>query len=235
MKKVVLASILFMTLFIFTGCGASVTSQTKFQQDGSGTRTISAVISAKDAKNLDGGFYELDLLLEEAAPEGVSIGRTMLENGDAKYQFSFHFNNIDEYNEIISKITGKQHNATWYNNSSVFLSDIEFSERECTYDLISWALDAFKNSKYSKFSSYFNLYEVTKNEVYYNDQIVFTGSTNPSFSVQTSPTVKRASMYSDYSYDGSWVKKLVIEFNEGALEAINLEDAKPNHIYVRRR
>lgn len=226
MKKVLLASLLFFTLLLLTGCGASVTSQTKFQQDGSGTRTISAVISASDAKNIDGGFYELDLLLEDAAPEGISVGRKMLENGDALYQFSFHFNTIAEYNQKISKIIGEEHNATWYSNSSVFSSDIVFSEEECTYDLIAWALDAFKESKYAKFSSHFTLYKVDKSEVYYNDELVFTGTTNPTFKVKVTPKVKQVSMYSDYNYDGTSQKKLVIDFEKDALEAINIEDAK---------
>ena len=226
MKKIVLLCILFSTLFLMTGCGASVTSKTKFNQDGSGTRTISAEISASDAKNLDGGFLELDQLLEEAAPEGVSINRLMQDNNDAIYQFTFHFDNIEEYNQKIYSITGKPHNATWYTNPSIFKSDVEFKEDDCTYELISWAIKAFKDSKYSKFTTYFKMYDVKANEIYYNDELVFSGTGNPYFTIKISPKVKKAAVYSAYDFNGERSKLLEIEFEQGSLEMINVEDVK---------
>ncbi len=214
-----------MSMLMLSGCGASVTSKTNFNSEGGGTRSISAVISASDAKNLPNGFEELDILLKQAAPDGITISRTNLENGDAKYQFSIQFGNIEEYNQKISSITGRSHNATWQTNENAFQSNVEFSEEDCSYELISWAVDAFKNSKYSAFASYFTLYEVTRNEMYFEDQLVYSGTGNPSFYVETSPKLIKASIYSDFSFEKQ-SKRIELLFENGSLDRIDLEAAR---------
>lgn len=214
-------------LMCFTGCGADVTSKLEFEADGSGSRTVYAVISEKDAKNLDNGFIELDEMLEDAAPEGVNLNRTMSDNGDATYQFIFHFDDIDDYNRQVKNITGKEHDATWYTDQeSVFNSDIQFHETQCTYDLIAWAIDAFKSSKYAAFSSNFTFYEVGENKVYYVGEEVYSGTDDPEFTKDMTPTVENVSMYSTYSYDGSKEKILLLQFEKGSLEKIDIDQAK---------
>lgn len=213
-------------LFCLTGCGADVSSETKFKKDGSGMRTVSAVISEDDAKNLDGGFATLDQYLEEAAPQGVNLERIMLENGDAKYQFIFYFKNIDDYNQKISEITGKSHEATWFTDKSIFVSDIQFREDDCTYDLIKWAIDAFKESEYASFLSNFTLYKVVNNKVYYEDELMFEGTGSQEFKKESAVSVKKTSLYSDYYKDGTLKKRLVLQFVHGGLEQIDLNQAK---------
>lgn len=227
MKKLILCLVVLMSMLMLSGCGASVTSKTDFNSEGGGTRAISAVISASDAKNLTNGFDELDTLLKQAAPSGVNVNRTNLDNGDAKYQFTIQFSNIDDYNQKISAITGTNHNATWYAGTNVFQSNVEFSEEDCTYQLISWAIDAFKDSKYSAFSSHFTLYDVTKSEFYFNNQLVYSGTGNPSFTVKTSPNLIKVNVYSDFSYDNE-SKKVELLFEQGSLERIDLENARRN-------
>lgn len=207
------------------GCGASVTSKTNFNSEGGGVRSISAIISASDAKNLSNGFEELDTLLKQAAPPEVTISRTNLDNGDAKYQFSIQFSSIEDYNQKVSAITGTSHNATWRTGTNAFLSSIEFSEEDCTYDLISWAIKAFKDSKYSAFSSYFTLYDVTENQFYFEDELVYSGTGDPSFRVEASPKLLRVNIYSDFSYDKQ-SKKVELLFEKGSLDKIDLEAAR---------
>ncbi|BBF44022.1 hypothetical protein lbkm_2710 [Lachnospiraceae bacterium KM106-2] len=225
MRRYRLLLLLVFVVFMMTGCGANVTSELKFNKDGSGSRKVTAVISESDSKNLDDGFYELDELLESAAPEGVSLGRTMMENGDAKYEFVFNFDDIDDYNKKVKAITGKDHDATWYTNDSVFLSDITFKESQCTKDLIGWALDAFKDSKYSSFASNFTLYQVGDNEVFYNDELMYEGTKDPSFTVQNAAKLITTSMYSDYNQDGTYSKKFILQFEKGSLDKIDLNAA----------
>lgn len=226
MKHRILFLVCILATLFLTGCGTEVTSKMKFNQDGSGVRTISALISGSDAKNLDGGFYELDTLLQEAAPEGVSIARENLDNGDAIYEFDIIFSNIDEYNQKVSQIIGKTHEATWLSGNTVFSSDIKFSEEECSYDLVKWAIDAFKDSKYAKWTSNFTAYGDGVNEIYYQDKLVFSGKGNPEFEVNTSPKVKTASMYSEFKYDGTYSKRIELQFEPGALDKIDIEQAK---------
>ena len=225
MKRFILGLLLLISMMMLSGCGASVTSKTSFNSEGGGTRSISAVISESDAKNLTNGFEELDILLKQAAPEGITINRTTLDNGDAKYQFSIQFSNIDDYNQKVSSIIGKSHNATWYSSSNVFMSNVEFSEEDCTYDLIAWAIDAFKDSKYSAFASRFTLYEVASNEFYFGDQLVYSGTGNPSFTVQTSPKLLKTNVYSNFSYDNE-SKIIELIFEKGSLDKIDLEAAR---------
>lgn len=212
-------------MLTLSGCGASVTSKTYFNSEGGGTRSITAIISASDAKNLTNGFDELDILLKQAAPDGITISRTNLDNGDAKYQFSIQFSNIEEYNQKITSITGESHNATWQTSENAFQSNVEFSEEDCSYELISWAIDAFKDSKYSAFASYFTLYDVTKNEMYFEDQLVYSGTGNPSFYVETSPKLIKANIYSDFSFEKQ-SKRIELLFEKGSLDRIDLEGAK---------
>lgn len=214
-----------MSVVFLAGCGASVTSKTNFNAQGGGTRFITAVISAGDAKNLTNGFEELDVLLEQAAPDEIKVNRTTLGNGDAQYQFSIQFSNIDDYNQKIASITGKSHNATWQTDANVFKTNVEFSEEDCTYDLISWAIDAFENSPYSAFASRFTLYDVVKNEFYFDDELVYSGTGDPSFTIESSPTLIKASVYSDFSYD-KVSKTVELSFAPGSLERIDLEKAR---------
>ncbi len=225
MKKFFFSILVLLCMFVLSGCGASVTSKTKFDQEGGGTRTITAVISASDAKNLKNGFDELDVLLRDAAPEGITVHRTNLSNGDAQYHFSIQFQNIQDYNNKISAITGTSHNATWYNTTNVFQSNVEFSEEDCTYELIAWAIDAFKNSDYSAFSNYFRLYEVSKNEFYFGEQLVYSGTGDPHFTLETSPKLKKVNVYTDFTYE-TQTKKVELLFDKGSLDRIDLEAAK---------
>lgn len=225
-RKVIVFCFVMFTMLFLTGCGkASVTSELKFNSDGSGSRSVYATISAADAESIEGGVGGLDTLLQEAAPEGVTIRRSDADSGDSIYQFTFFFDNIEQYNEKIKQITGKDHNATWYTNNSVFLSNIEFTEDDCTTDLIGWAVDAIKEKLGGWASKNLN-YELKKNEVYYNDTLEFSGTGNPQFVVQTAPKVTKVSVYTTYAFNGERTKKLKMQFEKGGLDRINLTDAK---------
>lgn len=224
-QKILILLAIFATLLL-TGCGAEVTSKIKFEEDGSGSRTVSAVISQSDSKNLEGGIIEVDKMLEEASPEGVNLNRTNLDNGDALYEFTFFFDNIQEYNKKVESITGKVHNATWYTKQSIFTSDIEFQEEECTYDLISWALEAFKSSKYAKWTVNLKPYEIGNTEIYLKDELVYKGVGNPSFTKQIATKVSSVSIYNNYDYNNKYSKQIVMQFAPGDLERMNIEEAR---------
>ncbi len=226
MKRLMLLTIALLGMLMLSGCGTQVTSVIEFNKDGSGKRVVSATISESDATNLEGGYYELDLLLEAKAPKEVNLIRTMKENGDAVYSFSFRFDNIDEYNQKVQEITGKAHDATWYSDTSVFLSDIEFRESQVTYDLVKWAIDAFNESEYSDWMSGFTSYEIGTNEIYFEDKLVYSGTEDPGFVMEMTPKVKTASVYSIYDYDDNYAKTIVLQFHQGDLDMVNLSDAK---------
>lgn len=225
MKKYIFCLMMLLSVALLTGCGAAVTSKTNFNAEGGGTRFITAIISASDAKNLSHGFEELDVLLEQAAPDGIKVNRTTLENGDAQYQFSIQFSNIEDYNQKIASITGKSHNATWQTDTNVFKTNVEFSEEDCTYDLIAWAIQAFEDSPYSAFSSRFTLYDVVKNEFYFEDQLVYSGTGDPHFTIASSPSLQKVSVYSDFSYN-TISKTVELQFAPGSLSKIDLEKAR---------
>ncbi|MDO5520919.1 MAG: hypothetical protein Q4G58_10550 [bacterium] len=225
-KKILLFCMLVLMLFCLSGCSkASVTSELKFNTDGSGSRSVYATIDAEDASKIEGGVPELDRLLQEAAPEGVTIRRSDADNGDAIYQFTFFFDNINQYNQKIKEITGKDHNATWYTSNSVFLSNIEFTEDDCTTDLITWAIDAIKN-KIGGWAAKNLSYEVKKNEVYYDNALQYSGTDHPKFVLNVTPKVKKVNVYTTYSFQGDKHKKLEVLFEEGGLNRVNLTDAK---------
>ncbi len=225
-KRVILLCMVVSMMFLLSGCGkATVTSELKFNTDGSGSRSVYATIAAEDAAHIEGGVEELDCLLQDAAPEGVTIRRTDADNGDEIYQFTFFFDNIDQYNQKISQITGKEHQATWYTSSSVFSSNIEFTEDDCTTDLIQWAVDAIKDKVGGWAAKNLN-YEVKKNDVYYDNTLQYSGTDNPKFVIDATPKVSKVSVYTTFSFDGSRNKKIEVQFEKGGLDRVNLTDAK---------
>ena len=225
-RKLILLFLVVSCMLCLAGCGkASVTSELRFHSDGSGSRTVNVTVRSEDARHIEGGFGRIDTLLQQQAPQGVTVRRSDLENGDSVYQFTFFFDNIDQYNQMVKQITGKEHNATWYTNASVFLSNIEFREEDCTEELMQWAVDALKENL-GGWASRNLSYELQKNEVYYNDKLQFSGTGDPYFVVAISPKVERASIYTTYAFDGDITKKIVLQFEKGGLDRINLTDAK---------
>lgn len=235
MKKRLFLLCVLLSMLLLTACkGAEITSTTKFHSDGSGIRTVSAYITAKDAKKMKLTFIELDQMLEEVAPESVNLSRTMQENGDATYEFSFGFSDIEEYNKKIEEITGEEHTASWYTDSSIFKSDISFYEKQCTYDLVKWAFGAMKNVGYSNIYDTMNLYEIGENTVYLEDELVYSGSgkkDNPSFVKEISTRVEDISIYTDFDMEGHVSKKLVMKFNKDTFATVNLDSAKESLNY----
>lgn len=226
MKKTFFLISIFMCMLFMTACsGANITSNTRFNPDGSGTRTVTAYVRSNDIENMQGGFEELDQLLEEVSPEGVNLARTMQENKDAIYEFSFSFSDIEEYNKKVSLITGKNHNATWYTDESIFKSDIKFLEEECTYDLVKWATDAFDNSVYSKIVNLFSLYQIGENKVFFNDELVYSESgkeKDPYFEIETAPVCNNISMYTSFDRKKQLKKTLILTFDKEKENFANL-------------
>ncbi|BCN32048.1 hypothetical protein [Anaeromicropila herbilytica] len=231
MKKKLLLLTVFFCMLLFTACkGTTITSTTKFNQDGSGIRTVSAVLSKKDVKKMNLSFEQLDKLLEGVAPEAVNLSRTMDDNNkDATYEFSFAFSDIADYNQKIQEITAESHDATWYSDSSIFKSDINFSETQCTYDLVKWAFKALEKAGYSGAFDSLDLYEIGNNNIYYNNKLVYQESgenDSPSFQIPNAQLLKKISAYSKYDRNGKLSKQFVLEFNKKNFSKLNMNMAK---------
>ena len=199
-------------MVFLTGCGARVISQTEFDYGGGGMRDVQIYISDIVDEVTEEDLDKIDEILKAAVPEGMNYARSVEENGELKYHFMFSFTDIDDYNEKVLAFTGKRHHATWYTADSVFLSDIAFSEKECGYDLASWAVKALQKSEYKRFTTAFDSNTPQESIFLLEGEEVFRGAReDPSFEKAMAPEVTDVTMFSDFAENEEPRKKLVLK------------------------
>ncbi|MBR1757219.1 MAG: hypothetical protein IJ744_00645 [Lachnospiraceae bacterium] len=224
-KKYLLLLVCF-GMILLTGCGARVVSQTNFDYGGGGTREVEIYISDIVNEVSENDLQNIDDILKAAVPEGMNYARSIEENGELKYHFMFSFSDIDDYNAKVSRFIGRKHDATWFTNESVFLSNIQFSEKDCSYDLASWAVSALQNSNYKRFTTLFDSKTARESVINLAGEEVFRGTGDPSFTKEMAPIVSSATMYTTFDDKGGVTHQLVLTAEPEKLEQMDLKRAK---------
>ncbi|WP_058486281.1 hypothetical protein [Defluviitalea phaphyphila] len=164
-KNIILFIILLGIIFIISGCGAKVDSIITIDENGKGTRVITAFIDVMYFEYIDGGIEALDEVLSSAKPDVLDMDKYIDESG-VYYIFTYSFNNIDEYNKKTEQITGKPHDAVYINEDSLFGKVCRFTETNPSYDMTKWATDAIDASGIVTEGTGTDLFEL--NNIYVN-------------------------------------------------------------------
>ncbi|MBQ4472802.1 MAG: hypothetical protein II930_00745 [Lachnospiraceae bacterium] len=226
MKKFYFACICLALLFL-TGCGARVVSETEFNYAGGGTRDVQIYLSDIVSSVSEEDLAKIDEILKAAVPEGMNYAREVEKNGEFKYHFMFSFTDIEDYNAKVLAFTGRRHHATWATSKSVFTSDIDFSEKECSYELASWAVKALQASEYKRFTTLFDSKTPQESVFYLEEEEVWRGSReDPAFRMEMAPEVTRISMYTGFEENEAPVRRLVLDAEADKMQRLDLARAK---------
>lgn len=223
MKKSLFFILMIFTIGILTGCGAKISTTTVFHENGSGERIIYAVVDKSDEKNITGGFLELETLLKKNAPSCMEVTQVDSEDGNSVvYQLSYQFSSIEDYNDKMEEITGKEHNATWNQEKEPFKNSVEYKDEVRTEELIDWATRAIKEAGMTNVSEK-DWYELESNTVKFDDEVVWTGTDEPYFIIDVTPQLEQAAIYSTYDKEGGFQKELCLSFSYEDFMTMDIE------------
>lgn len=210
MKKIRLLFIMIFSILLLTACGASVTSDIKLNQDGSGMRIISAVINQDDESYLDGGFDALEKVLKSSAPEGITVTREFNEEtGNITFQIQYDFTDIEDYKAKTASLFAVESDATLISTGTVLKSNFAFNETDNLDSLIKWAVDAVDEAKIIEDYSASECYKIAGNRVYVKEEEVFNSSYgDPSCDITTGPAVTEVKMYTTYDKENNGKKEI---------------------------
>ncbi|MDD6208732.1 MAG: hypothetical protein PUB10_09465 [Clostridiales bacterium] len=211
-KKFCSLVLFFLTMFVLSGCGADVHTNTVFHEDGSGERVIAAKIYYEDEAYIDGGFDNLDVLIRQNAPLCLDVNKIEGESEEYfTYEFAYEFSNIDDYMDKTEEITGEKPDIVWKEKTGAFQKKITYKETITTQQLISWVTKAMKDTNLAMGLEK-QWYHLETNTVYYEDECVWSGTSNPEFQIDATPKVENVSVYTKYLADGGMFKKLYLSF-----------------------
>ena len=216
--------VLCLGLLFLTGCGARVVSQTDFELDGSGMRDVQIYLSDIVSQVTEEDLAKIDEILKAAVPEGMNYARSVEANGELKYHFMFSFSDIDDYNAKVLAFTGKRHHATWFTEGTVFQRDIAFSEKECGYELASWAVKALQNSEYKRLTTLFDSKTPQESVFTLAEEEMIRGSgEDPSFTKALAPAVTEIAVYSDFAENEAPRKKIVLKADAEKMKLLDVK------------
>lgn len=225
MKKFFSMVLFLLTMLVLSGCGATVHTNTVFREDGSGQRVIVAKINYEDEAYIDGGFDNLDLLIRQNAPLCLDINKIEGESDQYfTYEFSYEFSNIDDYMDKTEEITGEKPDIVWKEKVSAFQKKITYKETISTQQLIAWVTEAMKDTDLA-IGLEKQWYHLETNTVYYEEDCVWSGTSNPEFKIDATPQVDNVSVYTKYLADGQMYKKLYLSFRYEDYMNMDVEQA----------
>lgn len=212
MKKYVSVIFFLMIMFLLSGCGATVHTNTVFHEDGSGERVIVAKINYEDERYIDGGFDNLDRLIQQNAPGCLDINKIEGESDKYfTYELSYEFSSLEDYMDKTEEITGEKPDIVWKEKKGAFKKKIIYKEKISTEQLIAWVTKAMKDTGMAVGMEK-QWYHLETNTVYYEEDCMWSGTSEPEFIIDATPVVERVSVYTKYLTDGGMYKKLYLSF-----------------------
>lgn len=145
MKKFLLLFSIAM-VFVLVGCGAQIDSQININKDGSGERVSYVFIANDEVSYISGGIEALDEVLQANRPEFVTITKSQVNNG-FRYELKYEFDDVNDYNNKTSILTGGKHTAEIVQKKDLFGERVEFKEPNVMYETVKWAIDAIDNAE----------------------------------------------------------------------------------------
>ncbi len=150
-RHVILCSLLILSLFLFTACGAKINTEMNIDKNFKGERIITALIKSSDLKSyVSTGADGIEETVKNYIPEAMSYKRIDKESGDTEFVFNISFDNVENYTKKIAQILNKnpdnaiQANIIYDNKSNEFKKSILFEENFSSNDLLSWLVYGLK-------------------------------------------------------------------------------------------
>jgi len=222
-KKLKLIVLFGLITFVLTACGAKVHTETSFNKDGSGKRIIYLDIAKEDEELVDGGFSHLQDEFRKNAPKCISVNHYE-DNENMRFEFVYDFNGIDELKSKTKEITGKDSDAVWEANDTIFDGSVHYQETVNTRDLIGWALKAAELNGISS-AVMGEAYEDEDNITYYEGEKVHTGLDKATFTMNNAPVVEKVAVFTNYYPQKDMSKEIQISFSYEDYKSMNQEKA----------
>ena len=138
---------------IFTGCGASVSTDMTVDKDFSGERKIILQLDNDDLSYVDGGIGALEKVIKSNIPKDMKYSVSNYSGGK-KITFKISFKNLQDYRTKVSNIIkkgadvkDKTTEVTYERSESYFKKGILFEENFSSVDLLNWYKVALRKAK----------------------------------------------------------------------------------------
>ncbi len=171
-------------VFVFSACGAKVSTRLYIDSDFKGSRTITAVLAASDLNdNVTGGADAIESVVKKYIPgcmtythvpdDGETYSHTVNE-GDLCYTFTFEFSSLEDYKKKAEEILRSDPNndftpeISFENVSSPFKQSLYLSEDFSSVDLLDWLTYGLQTEGIVTHSSVSDWYESSYNTVVFD-------------------------------------------------------------------
>ncbi len=132
-----------MTTLILTACGAIIDTTMTVNSDGSGTRVMTATVSADDADELTGGDSAVDSSIRKHLPDELTYsGISPSDDGGLKATFTLTFSSTDDYKQkvkaLLSDAASGAEAPEFTVSDSTLVQGITLQESFSSGDLLNW-------------------------------------------------------------------------------------------------
>ncbi|MGL4831047.1 MAG: hypothetical protein ACRCWS_00485, partial [Propionibacteriaceae bacterium] len=147
LRPLLLLVLMVLASLTLTGCGATVDTALVINDDGSGSRTITATIDSSELKQIPGGKAALEKAVKTALPAGMRYDGISGGNlRDATVTFTVPFTSVDDSRTKATTILaagGKSPaDITYTKGAAPFADGVTFSENFTSQDLLAWLVQA---------------------------------------------------------------------------------------------
>ncbi len=180
--------LVFVTLIILlcgTGCGAEISTSLNIDNNFSGTRVMTCVVSKSDAEeSFQGGIAGVDEIINQRRPESLTCERTEDESS-VTYILTLAFSSFEDYKAKVEALLGRTSEMVFQQPDSVFSSGISLTEDFDSRDLLGWFKAAVEEN--NLISDISNLWELSGTKVVYAGEEISTNGTIKFDRIQSNP------------------------------------------------
>ncbi len=180
--------LVFVTLIILlcgTGCGAEISTSLNMDNNFSGNRVMTCVVSKSEAEeNFQGGIASVDEIINQRRPESLTCERTEDESS-VTYIFTLTFSNYEDYKAKVEALLGRTSEMEFQQPDSVFSSGISLKEDFDSRDLLGWFKAAVEEN--NLMSDISNLWELASTKVVYAGTEISTSGTIKFDRIESNP------------------------------------------------
>lgn len=223
-RHVILCSLLILSLFLFTACGAKINTEMKIDKNFKGERIITALIKSSDLKSyVPTGADGIEETVKNYIPATMSYKRVDKESGDTEFIFNISFENLEDYTKKIAQILGKnqeQANIVYDNKSNEFKRSILFEENFSSNDLLNWLVYGLKTENKVSHSTVSDWMEIGTSSLKIDNQDF---NVNGNFSVKQSESTSfdRINVATELLDNGNFKRSITFLVHEKNLKLLN--------------
>lgn len=206
-KKFYLIGLVFIISSLLFGCGADVSTTLSINDDMSGTRKMSIVVSKSDIERyFTGGIEKLDSLISSNQPQELNFSKS--EDADNYiYDATLSFTSIEDYRSKVNRIRGQESSIVFSTPKSVFASGFALREDFTSLDLLDWLKEKIKEENLVNNTS--DMWQNKSTKLYYSGQEYESSSQMDVNNIEYYP-IERLILKTKLNYGNSY--KRVISF-----------------------